>query len=91
MRRKTPALRVAIPLPRLNGGLVSNVVLVASVAAFCTALSFLTDWRWGVMTAGVIGFATVIYLQSLGVIADDSEPDPPAPPVKAVPAAKKAA
>lgn len=58
-----PRRTLRIPLPALDGGLVSNVVMVASLVAVCVMVAFLTDWRWGGLLAGVLGFAGSAYYQ----------------------------
>lgn len=56
-----PSLR--IPLPSLDGGLVTNLIALASLVTVCLSLAFLTNWRWGMLLAGVLGFAVAVYVQ----------------------------
>lgn len=81
MHRRAPSLR--IPLPRVDAGLVSNLLLLLSLATVCVAVAFLTDWRWGTLAAGVFGFASVVYLQRAGAFEAEVPADNVAPLRKA--------
>lgn len=77
MHRK-PTLR--IPLPRVDAGLISNLMLLASLATVCVAVAFLTDWRYGMLAGGILGFCSVVYLQRAGAFeATEEQADNVAP------------
>lgn len=53
---------VTVPLPSIDGGLVVNLFALASLAAICVAVAYLTDWRYAVLSAGVLGFLSATYV-----------------------------
>lgn len=53
---------VTVPLPSIDGGLVVNLFALASLAAICVAVGLLTDYRWAILAAGVLGFPAATYV-----------------------------
>ena len=52
-----------IPLPRLDAGLVTNLLCLGSLVAFCVILSVVTWWWTGAMLGCVLTFAVSVYVQ----------------------------
>ena len=71
---------VRIPLPAFDAGLVSNLVMVVSLAAVCVMVALLTDWRWGGLLAGLVGFAGAVYYQHIAVVEEAPVVEVPARP-----------
>jgi hypothetical protein len=55
---------VTIRVPALPKGLLSNLMGLAGLATICVMVAFLTDWRWGGLSAGVmaVGMTIVAHL-----------------------------
>lgn len=54
---------VTIPLPRLDAGLIVNLWALLSLAAIPVAVGLLlSDYRWGLLAAGVLGFLASTYV-----------------------------
>jgi hypothetical protein len=81
---------VTVPLPRVDAGLVSNLLLLAGLAAVCVAVAFLTDWRWGLLAAGVVTVAANVYLQRIGAF-EAAEPQSVVTSIRSAAAGAKSA
>jgi hypothetical protein len=67
---------VTVPLPRLDAGLVVSLWALASLAAVCVAVGMLTDYRWAILSAGVLGFAAATYVSHQMAKAEPVEETP---------------
>jgi len=61
MHRREPS--ITVPLPSLDAGLVSNLIALAALAAFCVILSLVTFWWVGAMLGCVFTFGCVVWYQ----------------------------
>lgn len=72
---RAPTLR--IPLPRVDAGLLSNLALILCLAAICVAVAFLSDWRWGLLSAGILGVVATVFVQrQMAVVESGSNVTP---------------
>lgn len=55
---------ISFTIPRWTANLLPNVFGLLSLATVCVAVGLLTDYRWGMLAAGVIGTAVTWWVQS---------------------------
>lgn len=69
---------VTIRVPALPKGLLSNLTGLAGLATICVMIAFLTDWRWGGLTAGVMAVALTVvsHLDAEVAVAEDTNVRP---------------
>lgn len=65
---------VTIRVPALPKGLLSNLVGLVGLATICVMVAFLTDWRWGGLTGGVMAVALTVvsHLGAEVAVAEDN-------------------
>jgi hypothetical protein len=54
---------IRIPVPRFSSAALSNLVGLASLIAVVFAIGALTNWRWGLLAAGVFGVTLTVLAQ----------------------------
>lgn len=54
---------ISFTIPRWTGNLASNLFGLLSLATICVGIGLLTDYRWGVLAAGVIGTVLTAWIQ----------------------------
>lgn len=77
-------MELRLRLPRPDGGLVSNLVALTGLVMVVCAVAALSDWRWALLLAGGLTFATAVWAQqgmgerAPSVAAADTRPRPKA-------------
>lgn len=56
-------MELRIPLPKLDGGLVTNLAALAGLILVVVAIGALSDWRWAMLAGGVLTFAVAVWAQ----------------------------
>lgn len=64
---------VTIRVPALPKGLLSNAMGLAGLATICVMIAFLTDWRWGGLSAGVMMFSLTVVSHLGAPVAAEAE------------------
>jgi hypothetical protein len=54
---------VRVPVPRMPAGLGTNLLGVAGLVAIVLAVGSLTDWRWGLLIAGLFAVGLTVIAQ----------------------------
>ena len=62
-RPPEPKAPPSIPLPDPDASGVTNAIVVVCLVGFCVALSYLTDWRWGLLVGSALGVVAAVYVQ----------------------------
>lgn len=60
---------LSITIPAWTANLLSNLLGLAGLAAICTAIGFLTDWRWSVLAGGAVGVGLAVWVQLTSPVA----------------------
>lgn len=53
-----------VPLPKISPGALTNLLGVAGLFAIVFAIGSLTNWRWGVLTAGLFAVVLTVIAQA---------------------------
>lgn len=55
---------IRVPVPRIPAGLGTNLLGLAGLVAVVCAIGALTNWRWGLLAAGVFALALTVIAQA---------------------------